>query len=202
MLNLIDKNLAKYFTPTKSSNYILGNEYGLIEKRPQDIIRSTYCPNITCNVLSHLSSHPNAKKLYLLGVKYIDKKGGDIQPGISETRHFNESAIDNALRGIIEELHISTEKNSLQKFGQKYSHDHFLMDEITNSNQYTFVDIFDIFPDPSKDDKNSKSRSSIYIFGTFENLLPILQKYQPPTGPPHDPIDILCMIPFSDLKNF
>ena len=194
---------AKSIRPTKSLTYILGNETGTIKKHPQDIKRSTYCPNLTRSVLKYLSSHPNARNLYLLGVKYIDKKGGDIQAGISETRHCNESPIDNALRGLTEELHISIDKNSLCKFGEKYNHHHFVI-EINDSSQYTFVDIENILPDPTKDDNISKSKASVYIFGTLENLLPILQKYQAPTGncKSHDPIDFLCMIPFLDLKNF
>lgn len=192
---------SKSFSPNKSSTYIIGNEGGIIEKNSIEIKRSTYCPNLTRSVLNNLASHKNAKKLYLLGVKYIDKKGGDIQAGISETHHYNESPIDNALRGVTEELHISIEKNILRKFGEKYNHHHFVM-EINNSSQYTFVDIENILPDPTKDDNTTKGKASVYVFGTLENLLPILQKYQPPTGPPHDPIEFLCMIPFSDLKNF
>ncbi len=74
---------AKSFSPNKSSTYIIGNEGGIIEKNSIEIKRSTYCPNLTRSVLNNLASHKNAKKLYLLGVKYIDKKGGDIQAGDS-----------------------------------------------------------------------------------------------------------------------
>jgi hypothetical protein len=192
---------TKSFRPNKFSNYIIGNESGMIEKSSQEIKRSTYCPNLTHSVLKYLATNKNSKNLYLLGVKYIDKKGDDIQAGISETRHYNESSIDNALRGITEELHISIDKNSLCKFGEKYNHHHFII-EINDNSQYKFVDISNILPDPTLDDNTNKGKASVYVFGTLENLLPILQKYQPPTGSPHDPIDFLCMIPFSDLKNF
>jgi len=76
------------FTPASSKSYILGNENHLIEKRPEDIKRSTYCPNITCNVFKHLLTHPNAKNLYLLGVKYSDSQDGDSQDGDSQDGNF------------------------------------------------------------------------------------------------------------------
>lgn len=180
--------------------YIIGNTYGSIEKSNKEIKRSTYCPNITRNVYKYLIKHPNANNLYLLGVKYIDEKGGDIQAGISETRHYNESPIDNAQRGIIEELHISC-KSKLALFNKNYNHFHYML-EIIDTDEYTFVDIDNIHPDPSKDDKINKGKASVYVFGTLEVLLPILEKFQPPNGPPHDPIDFLCLVPFSDLKNF
>lgn len=194
------------FRPTSSFNYIIGNEHNLSEKHPSQIKRSTYCPNITPLVFKTLASHTNARNLYLLGVKYIEAKGGDIQAGISETRHYHELEIDNGIRGVNEELHIHIEKSSLKFFGQKFSFDHFIMDEIVNSSQYKIVDINDIHPDPSKDNKINKQTTCVYVFGTFENLLPILQAYQPPpldkAESKHDKIDHLCMIPFSDLKNF
>jgi hypothetical protein len=198
------------FRPSNSSNYIIGNKDTLFEKSPNTITRSTFCPNLTLGVYNKLSRHRNARNLYLLGVKYSDAKGGDIQAGISETRHYFESRDNNAIRGVKEELHISINKDSLELFGQKYSHDHFIMREITSPNQYELVDIKDIHPDPSKDNKENKSTVSVYIFGTFDNLLPIIQAYQPPPPnspddnekPKHDPIDHLCMVPFSDLLNF
>jgi len=207
------------FTPASSKSYILGNENHLIEKRPEDIKRSTYCPNITCNVFKHLLTHPNAKNLYLLGVKYSDSQDGDsqdgdsqdgnfqgdIQAGISETRHYDESSIDNAIRGIKEELHICIKNSSLRLFGPNYhrNHDHYLVREITGPNQYQLVDISEIDPHPENDNTKNKSKVSVYVFGTFENLLPILQAYQPPSpGSKHDLVDHLCMVPFSDLNNF
>jgi hypothetical protein len=193
------------FTPASSTSYILGNENHLIEKRPEDIKRSTYCPNITCNVFKHLLTHPNARNLYLLGVKYSDSQGGDIQPGISETRHYDESSIDNAIRGIKEELHICIKNSSLRLFGRNYyrNHDHYQVEEIKSPKQYQLVNISEIDPHPENDNTKNKSKVSVYVFGTFENLLPILQAYQPPSpGSKHDLIDYLCMVPFSDLKNF
>ena len=106
-------------TISLEDKYIIGNKFSGNHISPSsgDIKFSTFLPNITRDVIRELintrQKNPNIK-LYLLGVKYIEETdkngiltGNDVQFGISETSHYNETAINNANRGILEELQIS-----------------------------------------------------------------------------------------------
>lgn len=186
------------------SFYYLGAE-GLIQRRPE-ITRSTYAPNITRKVLTHLTTHPNAQNLFLLSVKYEDERGGDVQPGISESAHVRESHIGTALRGITEELHLRVARGfHLTEFHDDdcpRHHKHYFA-QISSERDYSLVPIDRIRPDPSRDDRVKKRKASVYLFGTLEALVPIIRAYEPPGGrPDHDPIDKLCCIPFSELRRF
>jgi hypothetical protein len=183
--------------------YFFGGD-GIIDRvNSMEIKRSTYVPNITPYVLAYLAALPNADNLYLLGVKYEDEIGGDIQAGIAESSLINESRIKNALRGITEELHIRLARGvELQTFGKYYNHTHYHAE--LGPRDYSLVDISNINPNPSLDDKSSrKGKASVYLYGTFATLEPILRRYQPPNGrKDHDKIEKLCAIPFSDLHMF
>jgi hypothetical protein len=185
------------------SSYFLGAEDNLDHVDSRRIRLSTYVPNLTRQVLTSLTTHPNARNLFLLGVKYQDEQGGDVQAGISESAHVRESPGDTAFRGIREELHIQlSEGFTLNNYGHFRNHVHYFA-EITSEQDYSLVPIDEIVPEPSKDDKVNKGKASVYLFGTLDVLEPILRGYQPPAGRPnHDPIDKLCAIPFSELRRF
>jgi len=185
------------------SFYYLGAEGHIDRVESRGIKRSIYAPNLTRQVLTHLTTHPNAQNLFLLGVKYEvreDGTGGDIQAGISESGHIGESPIMNGFRGITEELHMRLARGfSLERFGRSRNHTHYYA-EIRSEHDYSLVPIDQIRPDTSQDDKG---KASVYLFGTLDALEPIIRGYQPPAGLlDHDAIDKLCAIPFSELRRF
>ncbi len=183
--------------------YYLGADELIDQVNSMEIRRSTYAPNLTRDVLAFLSTHPNAENLYLLGVKYEDAIGGDVQAGISESSHIRESRIVTALRGITEELHIRVVRwFHLEQFGSTRNHAHYYGQ--IRPHDYDLVDIDNIHPNPSLDDKGpNKGKASVYLYGTFADLEPILRGYQPPNGRAnHDQIEKLCAIPFSELHRF
>jgi hypothetical protein len=148
--------------------------------------------------------------LFLLGPKYDDREGGDIQFGVSETSHKRESAIDNALRGVEEELQIKLSPSLLEcSLVREYndcriSHSHWVAK--ISSDDYTCPQKRDIKPKPHLDNKAQKA--SVYLYGTKEELLKILKNFIPftyvadKTKRIHDPISDLAMIPFDDLESF
>jgi hypothetical protein len=179
-----------------------------------DVIRSSYKPNITREIIRSLiqirDENPE-EKLFLLGPKYDDREGGDIQFGVSETSHKRESAIDNALRGVEEELQIKLSPSLLECSlvleykKNRLSHSHWVA-KISSDSDYTCPKKEDIKPNPSKDNKAQKA--SVYLYGTKEELLKILKNFIPftyvadKTKRIHDPISDLAMIPFDDLESF
>ena len=216
-------------TISLEDKYIIGNKFsgnhislkevnsskGTMSPSSGDIKFSTFLPNITRNVIRELinirQKTPNIK-LYLLGVKYIEEidkdgiiTGNDVQFGISETSHHNETAINNANRGVLEELQITLNirLKLYQEFKTKFkSHSHFI-GYISSKDQYKFPEKDTIIPDPSLDNRDQKA--SIYLYGEKKNLLPIVQNYEAfPIfkGSPHDPITDLVLIPFSDLERW
>ena len=102
-----NSNLNEVKTISLEDKYIIGNKFSGNHISPSsgDIKFSTFLPNITRDVIRELintrQKNPNIK-LYLLGVKYIEERdkngiltGNDVQFGISETSHHNETAINN-----------------------------------------------------------------------------------------------------------
>ena len=215
-------NLNEVKTISLEDKYIIGNKFSgnHISPLSGDIKFSTFLPNITRDVIRELinirQQNPNIK-LYLLGVKYIEERdkngfytqGNDVQFGVSETSHYNETPINNANRGILEELQISLNiRLKLHKEFKNYStsHSHFL-GYISSKDQYKFPEKDTIIPDPSLDikDTKNKKKASVYLYGEKKNLLPIVQNYEAfphYQGSPHDPITDLVLIPFSDLERW
>lgn len=216
-------NSAKMNSTTISleDKYIIGNKLSGNHISPSsgDIKFSTFLPNITRDVIRELintrQKNPNIK-LYLLGVKYIEEQdkdgistGNDVQFGVSETSHHNETAINNANRGVLEELQISLNIRLKlhQEFKNKYTtHSHFI-GYISSKDQYKFPEKDTIILDPSLDNKDTKNKkkASIYLYGEKKNLLPIVQNYEAfphYEASPHDPITDLVLIPFSDLERW
>lgn len=225
-----NSNLNEVKTISLEDKYIIGNKFSGNHISPSsgDIKFSTFLPNITRDVIRELintrQKNPNIK-LYLLGVKYIEETdkngiltGNDIQFGISETSHHNETPINNANRGVLEELQISLNirLKLYREFKTKFkSHSHFI-GYISSKDQYKFPEKDTIIPDPDSDNRDQKA--SIYLYGEKKNLLPIVQNYeafphyegksspsglqQSASGSPHDPITDLVLIPFSDLERW
>ena len=198
--------------------YMVGSE-GEISKIPaKDVKRSTYMPNETKNVASTLiqiRDNNSGEKLYLLGSKYDDRVGGDIQFGISETSHIKESKITNARRGVKEELQIELRCNLLgekpsfdatfQKNKLLHNHSHWIA-KISSDSDYSFPEKHEINPDPSQD--NNSQKASVYLYGTEEILRKIVENFIPfeyvedKTKRIHDAISSLAMIPFDDLESY
>ena len=191
-----------------NTQFYIGNCWGVSRVGSSRIVRSNYRPRMTSQILRNLSRHPNAANLYLLGVQYRDENGGDVQAGMSETRHWHESAINNAMRGMEEEAHINVREDCLvqcneetfNRRGTWNTHTHYLAH--VSAGDYQFVPLAHINPMPNMDDRSCKA--SVYLYGTADDLLPILHAYEPPSVDlaNHDPIQALCLIPFGQLESF
>ena len=198
--------------------YMVGGEREISKIPAKDVKRSTYMPNETKNVASTLiqiRDNNSGEKLYLLGSKYDDRVGGDIQFGISETSHKKENEITNALRGVKEELQIELRCNLLSKEpdfnaefwkkGKKNYHSHWIA-KISSDSDYTLPEKHEITPDSSKN--NTTQKASVYLYGTEETLRKIVENFKPfeyvedETKRIHDAISSLAMIPFDDLESY
>jgi hypothetical protein len=191
--------------------FVIGNKYGPLDN--SKIKRSTYTSSTIAKNLRKLIEHPQADILYLLGVKYRDSVGGDVQAGISETSHYYETPIQNALRGVREELHISlssleeleseTYTKKRKKTREEITHTKTHYSAQIQTGHYHTVQLRNIHPNPLDDDDTCSA--NVYLYGFYDDLLPILKAYEPPNPkrhPKHDKIDALCMIPFSQLESF
>ena len=180
--------------------FIFGSVLGLSFQDTTSVKRTTYKTRLSSEMFQFLRRDPRASTLYLLGVRYND---GDVQAQITETSHKYENCKTNAIRGAKEELQINIAGVTLIEYGKekkkKRTNTH-LYAEIKRG-QYNNIPLSQIHPNKSKDNKAFKA--SLYLFGTYEDLVPILEAYEDPNGAPgHDKIEELCMIPFAQLHTF
>ena len=176
----------------KLSKYILGNKDKIIYI--ENPIFSNYLPNLVYDIILELNNLND--DLYLICVQYDIL---DIQFGISETSVFGETPIENAYRGIREELQIDLNKD-LFLYGvfefNNYKHYHYMCN-ITDIENYTYNDTKNIST-KKKDNKNQKS--SIYLYGKKKVLIQILKKYNKNNR--NDKIKNIVLTPFKDLKKW
>ena len=177
----------------KLSKYIIGNKDKIIYI--ENPIFSKYLPNLSYDIILELNNLND--DLYLICVQYDIL---DIQFGISETSLIGETPIDNAYRGIREELQIELNKD-LFLYGvfeviNEYKHYHYMCN-ITDNKNYTYNDTKNI---STKKYDNKNQKSSIYLYGKKNILIPILKNYNKNNS--NDKIKNIVLSPFKCLKQW